>query len=52
MGVLMHELFATDIGLLSVFTIAFIICMAAWLFFFVKKNVMREENPDKRARMQ
>ena len=37
------ELFSTDIGLLSLFTIGFIVVMAAWLFFFVRKNVARDE---------
>ena len=43
MDVLMRELFATDIGLLTLFTIGFIVVMAAWLFFFVRKNVARDE---------
>ena len=42
MDVLMRELFATDIGLLTLFTIGFIVVMAAWLFF-VRKNVARDE---------
>lgn len=48
MDVLMNELFATDIGLLTLFTIGFIVVMAAWLFFFVRRNVARDaaEHPD------
>jgi hypothetical protein len=39
MDVVMQELFSTDIGLLSLFTIGFIIAMAIFLFFrFYKKS--------------
>lgn len=54
MDVLMHELFGTDIGLLTIFTIGFIVVMAAWLFFFVRKNVARDEaaHPDEKPRLR
>jgi len=32
------ELFSTDIGLLSVFTIGFVVVMAVYLIGFVKKH--------------
>ena len=42
MDVLMHELFKTPIGLLSLFTIGFIVFMGFWLARFVRKNIERE----------
>jgi hypothetical protein len=36
------ELFTTDIGLLSVFTIAFIIVMAVYIVHFVKQRAAEE----------
>ncbi|MDR0479753.1 MAG: DUF3149 domain-containing protein [Burkholderiaceae bacterium] len=41
-------LFETDIGLLSLFTIVFIICMAIYLFFFVRNHMQDEERQLKR----
>ena len=34
----LKELFSTDIGLLSVFTIGFVVVMAVYLIGFVKKH--------------
>ena len=45
MNVLMHELFQTPIGWLTLFTIGFMIVMAFWLFRFVRNNVMRAGTP-------
>jgi hypothetical protein len=42
-------LFKSDIGLLSLFTIVFIIGMANYLFFFVR-NRMREEGQQLKKR--
>ncbi|QID17203.1 DUF3149 domain-containing protein [Nitrogeniibacter mangrovi] len=38
-----QELFTTDIGLLSVFTIGFIVVMAAYIYRFVKRHVQEDE---------
>ncbi|MCL2656254.1 MAG: DUF3149 domain-containing protein [Betaproteobacteria bacterium] len=38
----LKSLLTSDVGLLSLFTIVFIICMAFYLFFFVR-NRMRED---------
>ncbi len=43
------ELFGTDIGLLSLFTIAFIIGMAFYLYGFVRRK-MDEDEKKARAR--
>ncbi len=37
------ELFTTDIGLLSLFTIAFIIVMAVYIVYFVKQRLAEEQ---------
>lgn len=37
------ELFSTDIGLLSLFTIGFIIVMAAYLYRFAKNHMAEDE---------
>ncbi|MDO5686970.1 MAG: DUF3149 domain-containing protein [Neisseria sp.] len=37
------KLFQSDIGLLSAFTIGFIIAMAIYLYFWVKKQAAKEE---------
>jgi preprotein translocase subunit YajC len=42
-------LFGSDIGLLSLFTIVFIICMAIYLIFFVR-NRMREDERQEQLR--
>jgi len=44
MDVVMHELFKTPIGLLSLFTIGFIIAMAIFIFTRVMKNIHEEEH--------
>lgn len=43
MDIVLKELFGTDIGLLSLFTIGFIIAMAAWLFTWYKRKMDRDE---------
>ena len=44
MDVIMKELFGTDIGLLSLFTIGFIIAMAIFIYSRVMKNIHDEES--------
>lgn len=44
MDVIMKELFGTDIGLLSLFTIGFIIAMAIFIYIRVMKNIREEES--------
>ncbi|HEX8962072.1 MAG TPA: DUF3149 domain-containing protein [Rhodocyclaceae bacterium] len=39
------ELFTTDIGLLSLFTIGFVIVMAAYIFYYVKNHMIDEQKP-------
>ncbi|MCB1964096.1 MAG: DUF3149 domain-containing protein [Rhodocyclaceae bacterium] len=39
----LQELFSTDIGLLSVFTIGFIIAMGVFLVRFVKRHMQEDE---------
>lgn len=39
----LQELFTTDIGLLSLFTISFIIVMGAFIFRFVKRHMDDDE---------
>ncbi len=43
MDVIMKELFGNPIGLLSLFTIGFIIAMAIFIFARVMKNIHDEE---------
>lgn len=43
MDVVMHELFKTPMGLLSLFTIGFIIAMAIFIFAKIMKNIHEEE---------
>ncbi len=43
MDVVMQELFNTPIGLLSLFTIGFIIAMAIFIFARMVKNMNEEE---------
>lgn len=45
----LKELFGTDIGLLSLFTIGFIIVMAIYLYYFVRRH-MREDEKRAQAR--
>jgi hypothetical protein len=37
-------LFGSDAGLLSVFTIGFILCMAIFLFIFARKQMSKEDS--------
>jgi hypothetical protein len=39
----LQELFTTDIGLLSVFTIGFILVMAVYIYRFVKQHMREDE---------
>ncbi|MCU0842420.1 MAG: DUF3149 domain-containing protein [Thiobacillaceae bacterium] len=43
MDVVMQELFGSSIGLLSLFTIGFIIAMAIFIYLRVMKNIREEE---------
>ncbi|AMC34873.1 DUF3149 domain-containing protein [Janthinobacterium sp. B9-8] len=38
----LQALFTSDIGLLSLFTILFILGMAAYIFFYVRRKVIEE----------
>lgn len=48
MDVVMKELFTSNIGLLSLFTIGFIIAMAIFIFSRVMKNIHDEERSTSR----
>lgn len=43
MNVALTDLFTTDIGILSLITIGFIIGMASYIGWFVRKHVLAEE---------
>ncbi len=43
MDIVLKELFGTDIGLLSLFTIGFIIGMAIWFSIWFRRNMNRDE---------
>jgi hypothetical protein len=43
MDIVLKELFSTDIGLLSLFTIGFIIAMAFWFSWWFKRKIDRDE---------
>jgi hypothetical protein len=43
MDIVMKELFGTDIGLLSLFTIVFIIGMAIWFSVWFRRKMNRDE---------
>lgn len=43
MDIILKELFGTDIGLLSLFTIAFIIGMAIWFSVWFRRKMNRDE---------
>ncbi|MGQ5524646.1 DUF3149 domain-containing protein [Chitinimonas sp. PSY-7] len=43
MNVALTELLTTDIGILSLFTITFIIGMASYIGWYVRKHVLAEE---------
>jgi hypothetical protein len=44
-------LFTTDIGLLSLFTIVFVICMATFLFFFVRGRIHQEDRQQEELKL-
>lgn len=44
----MEMLLSTPIGLLSLFTIFMVIFIASFMFFWVKKQVEKDENRNKR----
>jgi cbb3-type cytochrome oxidase subunit 3 len=37
------ELFSTDIGLLSLFTIAFMIVMVGYLYYYARRHIAEDE---------
>jgi hypothetical protein len=43
MDIVFKELFSTDIGLLSLFTIGFIIAMGFWFSWWFKRKMDRDE---------
>ncbi len=43
MDVVLKELFSTDIGLLSLFTIGFIISMGLFIWYRVSKNIQEDQ---------
>lgn len=43
MDIVMKELFGSDIGLLSLFTIGFIIAMAIWLIVWFRRKMNNNE---------
>ena len=43
MDIVMKELFGSDIDLLSLFTIGFIIAMGIWLFIWFTRKMNRNE---------
>jgi hypothetical protein len=43
MDIVMKELFGSDIGLLSLFTIGFIIAMAIWLVVWYRRKMNNNE---------
>lgn len=43
MDIVLKELFSTDIGLLSLFTILFIIGMGIWFSIWFKRKMDRDE---------
>ncbi|KAF0812531.1 hypothetical protein IGB42_02820 [Andreprevotia sp. IGB-42] len=42
----LQTLFMSDIGLLSLFTISFVIAMAGYIGWFVHKNVVKATPPE------
>ena len=42
-------LFKSDVGLLSLFTILFMICMGVYLYFFVRSRAREEERSQRRT---
>lgn len=43
MDIILKELFGTDIGLLSLFTITFIIGMAIWFYAWFRRKMNHDE---------
>lgn len=43
MNILMTELFSTDIGLLSLFTLGFIVAMGLFIWWRLAKNIREEQ---------
>lgn len=43
MDIVLKELFGSDIGLLSLFTIGFIIAMAIWLIIWYRRKMNNNE---------
>ncbi len=41
-----EALFFSDIGLLSLFTIGFVLVMAVYIFLFVRRNVINAVDPE------
>ncbi|MBB5193630.1 putative membrane protein [Silvimonas terrae] len=41
-----EALFFSDIGLLSLFTIGFVVVMAVYIFLFVRRNVINAVDPE------
>ncbi|HEY9101145.1 DUF3149 domain-containing protein [Chitinimonas sp.] len=48
MNVALTDLFTTDIGILSLMTIGFIIGMATYIFIFVRRHVLDAEAAEAR----
>ncbi|WP_410499205.1 DUF3149 domain-containing protein [Chitinibacter sp. S2-10] len=38
----LSTLFSSEIGLLSLFTIGFVLCMAVYIFFFVRRHIKKD----------
>jgi hypothetical protein len=38
----LSTLFGSEIGLLSLFTIGFVLCMAVYIYFFVRRQIQRD----------
>ncbi|QLI82467.1 DUF3149 domain-containing protein [Chitinibacter fontanus] len=38
----LSTLFSSEIGLLSVFTIGFVMCMAVYIYFYVRKQIKHD----------
>lgn len=42
-----NELFSTDIGLLSLFTISFVLVIAAYIYRFAKRHIAEDEQRER-----
>jgi hypothetical protein len=49
-GMALEILFKSDVGLLSLFTILFMLCMGIFMYFFVRSRIRKEERSEKLAR--